>query len=153
MTEGEVALGYFKTSATTSDIGWFYFATSDSTKSATLGQNNCTIGRAMTRSPIIIPIPNADSIGFDIGYTESDTITITTTWTDGIKSGSQYRTFWDVFKEGTGQYSAHKNTPKPFKWSDNDLFVLVRSANMTQNPGGGDIIEMRVTLEVVQWRA
>lgn len=100
------------------------------------------IGRSLSKSPISVPIPWADAIGFDIGLTESDMITIHAIFYDGW--GGAIKTLIDCYKYRGGTKSLLLEMGANFSKS---VTFNSLSANMTM--GHGNEINCSMTFGVI----
>jgi hypothetical protein len=149
---GAIGLGV-RTSTTSNTYFWFATTSGDnivSVSGATQACGGCDITWGVSKSPIIIPIPNDDNFGFDVGFTDSETVSINVTNLSSATSGSFAMTLRNVLRKQTGVDSTLKNKPMPFIWSDNTFYVLPRNLTIKQESGAGDIVALTVQLEVVK---
>lgn len=114
------------------------------------GPNNAGIGdwnRTMNRSPIIIPVPDQEPMGFDMNYIEADTITLNTTWYDGIGDESTY-----YYAEGFFKKKDVSDTSKPYKLvlGEREYSVLLDRWTSSGAGGYGDTIQVSISLQIVE---
>jgi len=163
---GAIGLGYFDSGSppTSGDPNYasavyFWFATTegdnivswDGTRPVYYNSGGAAISNSLTKNPIVIGIPNDDAFGFDIGFAEGDAITISVTNLSSASADSFAMKLKNVIKKGTGVSSGYVNKPMPLIWSDNTFWVLPRSLNIKQEAGQGNMVDLTVTLEIVQW--
>jgi len=130
------------------------------TGSATAGLQS--VERGVAKNVMSIPVPNKNAIGFDIGFSDADELNVYTILTDGATIGSTYNRLMKAVKYkkhvnlSTGKTgTAFGNTGYSFllSWEHDDwtelLYVLVKSINFTFTPGHGNVVNMRMTLQIV----
>lgn len=105
---------------------------------------------SLSKNPIVIPMPNAENYGFDIGFTESESITVNMTALDSASSGSLAMTLKNAIRKQTGVAAGSLNKPMTFVWGDNTFYVLPRGLTIKQESGQGDIVSFTLQLEVVK---
>lgn len=103
--------------------------------------------RTMSKAPIIIPIPDQWPIGFDMNYIEADTITINTTWYDGIGDSSTYYKAEKFFKK-----EASSDTSKPFMLmlGEREYSVMLDRWTASGAGGHGDTINVSISMQIVE---
>lgn len=119
------------------------------TRSAT-GPMNAGIAdwtRTMSKSPIIIPIPDQWPMGFDMNYIEADTITINTTWYDGIGDDSTYY-YAETFFKKTNLSDSSK--PYTLVLGERTYSVLLDRWTTSGAGGHGDTIQISISLQIVE---
>ena len=147
-------------------ITWDWGYTSESVNlnakasSATVGIQSIETG--LSKNVMSIPVPNANNIGFDIGFTEGDDWNIYAVLTDGATKGSTYNKLRRAIK-----YKKHVNlttgkngdpfgnTSNAFKieWQHDDWletqYGLINSFNATFTSGHGNIVNIRMSIKIV----
>lgn len=103
--------------------------------------------RTMSRSPIIIPVPDQEPMGFDMNFIEADTITINTTWYDGIANDSTYYYAETFFKK-----TNLSDTSKPYTLvlGERTYSVLLDRWTTSGAGGHGDTIQVSISLQIVE---
>ena len=103
--------------------------------------------RTMSKSPIIIPVPDQEPIGFDLNFIESDTITINTTWLDGIGDSSTYH-----YAEGFFKKENYSDTYVPYTLilGERTYYVLLERWTVSGAGGHGDTINVSFSLQIVE---
>ena len=103
--------------------------------------------RTMSKSPIIIPVPDQWPMGFDMNYIEADTITINTTWYDGIGNNSTYYYAEQFFKK-----VGYSDTSKPFTLvlGEREYSVMLDRWTASGAGGHGDTIQVSISLQIVE---
>lgn len=130
------------------------------TNSATVGLQS--VEQGMSKNVMAIPVPNQNNIGFDIGFTETEDWNIYAILTDGATKGSTYNRLKKAVK-----YKKHVNlstgkTGTPFGISSNAFLIswehddwteiqycLVKSLNYTHTVGHGNLVNLRMTVTIV----
>lgn len=103
--------------------------------------------RTMSRSPIIIPVPDQEPMGFDMNFIEADTITLNTTWYDGIGDSSTYYYAETFFKK-----TNLSDTSKPYTLilGERTYSVLLDRWTTSGAGGHGDTIQVSISLQIVE---
>lgn len=119
-------------------------ATWASTPVAYGGVGNIT--RTLTKTPVVIPVPNQEPIGFDMNMIEADTIRINTTWYDGLNGtyASAENFFYKrTFPIGQKQYPYH------LIMGEKEYWVMLQNWTADLNGGHGDTIPVSISLTIV----
>lgn len=103
--------------------------------------------RTMTKSPILIPIPDQWPIGFDLNFIESDSIVINTTWFDGIGDTSTYYTAEKFFKK---ENSSMPSAPFHLVIGERDYYVMLERWTASGAGGHGDTVNVSIMLQIVE---
>lgn len=149
-------------------ITWDWGGTSESvnlnakTNTATTGLQS--VERGISKNVMSIPVPNSNAIGFDIGFSDADDLNVYAILTDGATKGSTYNRLVKAVKykkhiaESTGKSgTGFTNTGNSFKleWQHDDWYefqyVLIKSINFTFSAGHGNLVNLRMTLQIVNY--
>lgn len=105
--------------------------------------------RTMSKSPIIIPVPDQEPMGFDMNYIEGDTITINTTWFDGLGTGTTttYGKAEQFFKK---MNVSDTSSPYRLQLGEREYYVLLDRWTASGAGGHGDTIQTSVSLQIVE---
>lgn len=129
----------------TTDSTGLHVATSTAT-----GPMNAGIAdwnRTMSRSPVIIPVPGQEPMGFDMNYIEADTVTLNTTWYDGIGDSSTYHYAETFFKKTNLSDSSR---PYTLILGERTYSVFLDRWTTSGAGGHGDTINVSISLQIVE---
>lgn len=129
----------------TTDSSGLHRATGTATGPMNAGIADWT--RTMTKSPILIPIPDQWPIGFDLNFIESDSIVINTTWFDGIGDTSTYYTAEKFFKK---ENSSMPSAPFHLVIGERDYYVMLERWTVSGAGGHGDTVNVSIMLQIVE---
>jgi hypothetical protein len=107
-----------------------------------------SINRTLSKTPIIIPVPNQEPIGLDLNMIESDTIRINTIWFDGIGPNSTYIAAENFFMK-VGWPDADKMKPYRFQMGSWQCWVMLNTWTADLSGGWGDTLPVTISLSVV----
>jgi|WetSurMetagenome_2_1015567.scaffolds.fasta_scaffold01555_12 hypothetical protein len=141
--EGQLKLSWY-TTGTTMQTATLSFVGGNSQL-----QGVTDFSRSLTKTPVEVPIPQQDSVSFDIGLTESDSINVHAILYDGW--GGTIDTLVKAFKyRTTGDGTAGvdtSNSVKPYKLEFGEYFSeWVTFKNLSANMTMGHGYEINVTM-------
>ena len=105
-----------------------------------------SIDKGFSAAPILIPIPEEFSTGFDIGFIESATITISGVWFDGLDGRDAM--LEDLRTSKKIVHSSHKQSPLVFLLSSRAYPVFITGYSSNILGGQGKVISIRLGLSI-----
>jgi len=108
-----------------------------------------SIDKGFSASPILIPIPEEFSTGFDIGFVESATITISGVWFDGLDGRDAM--LEDLRTSKKIVHPDYHQSPLVFLLSSRAYPVFITSYSSNILGGQGNIISIRLGLSITSF--
>ena len=108
-----------------------------------------SIDKGFSAAPILIPIPEEFSTGFDIGFIESATITISGVWFDGLDGRDAM--LEDLRTSKKIVHSSHKQSPLVFLLSSRAYPVFITGYSSNILGGQGKVISIRLGLSITSF--
>jgi hypothetical protein len=105
-----------------------------------------SIDKGFSAAPILIPIPEEFSTGFDIGFIESSTITISGVWFDGLDGRDAM--LEDLRTSKKIIHTDHHQSPLVFLLSSRAYPVFVTGYSSNIIGGQGKVISIRLGLSI-----
>lgn len=105
-----------------------------------------SIDKGFSASPILIPIPEEFSTGFDIGFIESSTITISGVWFDGLDGRDAM--LEDLRTSKKIIHTDHHQSPLVFLLSSRAYPVFITGYSSNILGGQGKVISIRLGLSI-----
>lgn len=105
-----------------------------------------SIDKGFSASPILIPIPEEFATGFDIGFVESSTITISGVWFDGLDGRDAM--LEDLRTSKKIIHTDHHQSPLVFLLSSRAYPVFITGYSSNILGGQGKVISIRLGLSI-----